>query len=272
MKVQYERLTFFDAYSIAEDIRLFLEENPEKENLEVYFDIDRAFFVRRFAFPHRWTALHEFIENFFTVNHVWGFESYRSDALELVILEYETILKGYDISYQVAEIANPDSGQLIHTFPEEEKKIMIEHLRPLLPIKQIVNETFQLLFGDRGFLLHFNQVVAKFVANLKKTDYPTILAKDGIFRRKKLPVWAKRGIFYRDRGRCIHCRKDLTGTMVTGEEAHYDHIVPLAVGGTNDPTNFQLLCGVCNLKKATHLFTSDFYPVYWNLDEKDYDY
>jgi 5-methylcytosine-specific restriction endonuclease McrA len=60
----------------------------------------------------------------------------------------------------------------------------------------------------------------------------------------------------------------LTGTIVTGEELHYDHIVPLAEGGTNDPTNFQLLCGQCNLKKGKRpLGTSNLYPVYWEVDE-----
>jgi 5-methylcytosine-specific restriction endonuclease McrA len=33
-------------------------------------------------------------------------------------------------------------------------------------------------------------------------------------------------------------------------EDNYDHIVPLAAGGLNHCTNIQLLCGVCNAKKA----------------------
>ena len=100
---------------------------------------------------------------------------------------------------------------------------------------------------------------------MRKDGYTHPLARDGIIRRTKLPTWMKRGVFYRDRGRCINCGKDLTGAIVTGEEVHYDHIIPLAEGGTNDPTNFQLLCRGCNLGKARGIMTSDRYPVYWRL-------
>jgi hypothetical protein len=33
-------------------------------------------------------------------------------------------------------------------------------------------------------------------------------------------------------------------------EYHVDHARPLSRGGTNDPTNLQLLCGECNLRKG----------------------
>jgi hypothetical protein len=32
-----------------------------------------------------------------------------------------------------------------------------------------------------------------------------------------------------------------------------DHVVPIAWGGTNDPANFQFLCGSCNSAKAGQL-------------------
>ena len=34
------------------------------------------------------------------------------------------------------------------------------------------------------------------------------------------------------------------------EDAHIDHIRPLAFGGTNDPDNLQILCPNCNFQKA----------------------
>lgn len=44
---------------------------------------------------------------------------------------------------------------------------------------------------------------------------------------------------------CVACRA--TTNLVN------DHIIPLCWGGTNDPCNFQLLCGTCNTRKGSML-------------------
>lgn len=58
-----------------------------------------------------------------------------------------------------------------------------------------------------------------------------------------------RGIYRRlmslQRGLCAVCRADL---KQTGK--HLDHIMPLALGGTNTDDNAQLLCPTCNLTKS----------------------
>lgn len=46
-------------------------------------------------------------------------------------------------------------------------------------------------------------------------------------------------------GVCLNCK----GTPVTR-----DHIVPIARGGLNHPTNLQPLCQRCNLRKADSIF------------------
>lgn len=46
------------------------------------------------------------------------------------------------------------------------------------------------------------------------------------------------------RGKCASCFANVI------EKHHLDHIVPLAKGGTNDRSNFQLLCPTCNFKKS----------------------
>lgn len=45
------------------------------------------------------------------------------------------------------------------------------------------------------------------------------------------------------RGKCACCRQPL------GTDYHLDHIMPLALGGTNTDDNIQLLCKKCNLQK-----------------------
>ena len=46
---------------------------------------------------------------------------------------------------------------------------------------------------------------------------------------------------------CVYCKVSVK------EKYHVDHIVPLAKGGKHEPSNIQILCPSCNLKKSTKL-------------------
>lgn len=50
-------------------------------------------------------------------------------------------------------------------------------------------------------------------------------------------------IFALQKGKCACCATAL------GRRFHRDHIMPLALGGTNDPLNIQILCPPCNHRK-----------------------
>jgi 5-methylcytosine-specific restriction endonuclease McrA len=63
-------------------------------------------------------------------------------------------------------------------------------------------------------------------------------------------VWVRDAVFFRDHGRCVLCQVDLSGLLATDRSDHFDHMVPLEKWGINDPCNIQLLCEVCNLRKA----------------------
>ncbi len=45
------------------------------------------------------------------------------------------------------------------------------------------------------------------------------------------------------KGKCAECSKKL-------KQTHVDHIIPLVLGGRNDPSNLQLLCPTCNMQKG----------------------
>lgn len=53
------------------------------------------------------------------------------------------------------------------------------------------------------------------------------------------------GKYHAQGGMCAGCRK-----KVKYGEFHVDHIVPLALGGTNWPSNIQILCPSCNMSKG----------------------
>lgn len=212
--------------------------------------------------PKKWSLLHAALLLY--INTIFDdFKLHRRDMLYLVATEYEAVLLYNDVLFTK-----------LSPYPEEmdtEYEIVmlpyIEYLRKQIPVTAIVQSTFQLLFGDRNFLFHFNKVAALSIKNLKQKDHPDICSKDGILKRVGIPDWLKKGVFYRDKGRCALCTKDLTGVIATAESLHYDHIYPLAEGGSNDPTNFQLLCEICNLEKRAKIMTpSDIYPVYWKID------
>ncbi|MBV4522630.1 HNH endonuclease [Pseudomonas sp. SWRI74] len=70
-------------------------------------------------------------------------------------------------------------------------------------------------------------------------------------KRVTIPKWVRRAVFYRDRGRCVLCDKDLFGQINLENHKNYDHIVPLAKHGLNDTSNIQLLCKECNQMRST---------------------
>ena len=114
----------------------------------------------------------------------------------------------------------------------------------------VLPAVFYMLFSDKTFLAHFQLRVAEQVRELKRSEHRAILDRDGVLKRRDAPAWLVRGIFYRDRGLCQNCFKNISGLDDPIAVRHLDHIVPLALSGSNDPTNFKLLCGRCNVVKG----------------------
>lgn len=70
-------------------------------------------------------------------------------------------------------------------------------------------------------------------------------AGSGAQLRQSIPSDVKVFVWNRDGGRCTNC-----GSQVRLE---YDHIIPLAKGGSNTARNIQLLCELCNRSKGVSL-------------------
>lgn len=119
---------------------------------------------------------------------------------------------------------------------------------------QLSNEMFYVLFQNREFLYKFNNYLATYNHNRPE--------------RISIPKWVQRAVFFRDRGCCVFCGKDLSGTVhiTENKEIHYDHIVPLCDNGLNDVSNLQLACQECNLRKSGKGMTSNQYQQWYDMD------
>jgi hypothetical protein len=142
-------------------------------------------------------------------------------------------------------------------------------------LSQIAEEMFFVLFANRNFLRTFNEHMAHRIRHLddpcgssahllddRNSDQVKLV-------RKNPPEWAKRAVFFRDRGYCCTCGRNLENSYSPINNAEYDHIIPLAVGGMNDVTNLQLLCKSCNNSKHAHIADcSDIYERWYPIDQR----
>lgn len=74
---------------------------------------------------------------------------------------------------------------------------------------------------------------------VQSSDESNATPRQGLSRDAKMRVWE------RDGGRCKNCGSDRL--------LQFDHIIPLAMGGSNSERNFQLLCDQCNQQKGGSL-------------------
>ena len=63
--------------------------------------------------------------------------------------------------------------------------------------------------------------------------------------RQPIPSAVRREVWRRDQGKCARCG--------SREKLEYDHIVPVASGGSNTARNLELLCESCNRSKSASI-------------------
>jgi hypothetical protein len=121
-------------------------------------------------------------------------------------------------------------------------------------LDKIANEIFYIMFNNRQALLQFNYIVAEHmpveINKIEEVSVRKLFTNKGYLKRVRVPDWCKHAVYFRDRGKCCFCSKDLSGVLNIHNGKQYDHIVPLAQGGLNDVSNIQLLCAGCNKKKS----------------------
>jgi len=114
--------------------------------------------------------------------------------------------------------------------------------------EKMADEVFHILFSNRNFLLQFNELLHN--TTIDASIPIERLTKKGTIKRINIPIWVKKAVFHRDKGRCVYCNTDLTNIYNTLINSNYDHMVPLDLMGVNDPCNIQLTCERCNKRKS----------------------
>ena len=132
----------------------------------------------------------------------------------------------------------------------------------------VIHSAFQVVFLDRKFLHDFHIGLSEFIEfNMIdiQSKYPDFVTSKGRIKRSYFPKWLTNAVFYRDKGTCTICRCDLSNLIRSQNTVHIDHIVPLDVFGSNDASNFQLLCETCNTSKGARATTTSSINVpFWN--------
>lgn len=272
MKPALLEARYYETYYVANVINNVLADPmPYVRNLdEFYGDL---LYVRFLEPYQKFSAFHQFIE--------FIIESLIYEALDSVDLDRQ---KGEEKRFEVVPSMKgefkelPINGALRHymiehksfiqwlndcgkTFEEADEDDAYEYYSFLQEagayaslVEKIVEEVFFIMFLNRHALMRFNELVAGVIsdigiAEVDRENYKWF-ARDGVLLRQTIPQWAKKAVFYRDRGRCVLCNRDLSSLVSLQNEENFDHMVPLVRGGINDVTNLQLLCAECNRKKS----------------------
>jgi hypothetical protein len=284
-------IRFYDTYYFANVVKNVLgDQFSYIRHLNDFYGDGRQFFFAK-PFP-RFSALHAFLEfiiddlvcetSEIDIDHLRN--SAKSQSTSFLAQEAQGLLLPLNRAFQHYEITHTsfeeflrdtevaldeaDSDDVYNYYLELRLQGAVENL-----VSRAVDEVFYILFSNRQLLLNFNEMMTRQIACTELDEVPEeqlpYFVRSGVLRRVSIPQWVKDAVFFRDRGRCVFCRSDLSGLITIGSDKNFDHVVPLAQGGLNDVTNVQLLCDGCNSRKsAGEAITSDFYQAWYDLQAK----
>jgi len=216
-----------------------------------FFEPDEQFISKALT-PNQVTLLHDFISDTILEESYYLLRKMGEEAYP----EIQKVLSDYGIPYDDENMYDEE---------KDEYKLYLYDLFKISVLSNIVDEVFSLLFQDRHFLSEFNTHIAETTKKMTVKEFGDVLKRDAVITRCTYwPSWLIQGLYHRDKGHCAICQNDISAYYATGKTPAVDHIVPLNLGGVNDPTNLQLLCQSCNSKKGGHTITTSGYTSsYW---------
>lgn len=266
------KMNYFETYYYSNIIKNVLSDTvPYLRNLHNWYE-DREVELFLQPFP-RWSILHEF--SYFIIESLM-YERFQEteDNISSQKIWIDLALKYHGIEAPGFNNWLKESNINFSAITAETVYEYHTDLRLTGEIDMLLNrltqEVFYVLFGNRSLLAELNMYVAGIVSGISKDDLgedeQSWLRSDGVPARVNIPEWARKAVFFRDRGMCACCNKDLSGLISINQTEHYDHIIPLAEGGINDVTNLQVLCASCNLKKGSRIIqTSSQYQSWYSI-------
>ena len=228
-------------YDLADSILNAIKGNYDEVYLEDFLSPDEKAFWQRRRTPFKLTLLHELLTNWESMRWEDSFDGHDRESADRQIREYLSMCR----------LPVPEKyGRALKAFEEGSRTPLCELLKDAY--KVAAASAFHLLFSDREFLGMFGHLIVRSATSdlARRSEY---FSDSRVSRPSSIPKWLGRAIYFRDQGRCQCCGKDVSGLLHLDNKIHYDHVLPLARGGTNDPTNFQLLCDACNLTKSARV-------------------
>lgn len=223
----YEEDNFFDLY--------FCEEKNLEENI-----------ITQMLAPQKESLLYSFAV--YVVEFDYDYYLKKSVGLG----DWKSIIEMFD-SYKVSV---PDFDSYLIEEDNDYFSEYIYDLRGEYVYKlacAVAKEVLEILFLDKILLSNFHLRIAKYLEGLDIKKYTRLFNNKGkVYRTRRWPKWLEYAVYFREHGRCAICGEDLSRLFFKDAQPNIDHIVPLALGGTNDTTNLQLLCKTCNLNKLDH--------------------
>ena len=241
----------------------------------------------------KYSAFHRFIEFVVREVHAEQLEAFNLQANQRIFqnfcdippaladlqpskLPIEFAFDHYGIEYQSFAEHLEDCGSSFLAADDDDLYHFMQDTWLTEPYERLLNHTvkevFHVLFQNRSLLRSYNEYVASIIRHAAHDEieapFSNLFTEKGTLKRVRPPKWAQRAVFFRDRGRCLLCDKDLSGLLNIGNVENYDHIVALAQNGLNDVSNLQLLCVDCNqrLKSGGVSMTSEVYQSWYSYD------
>ncbi len=221
---------------------------------EPFWNYNEEAFIKSSSNFSKFTLLHLYIItrafNYHSRDFGKNGDCFDEEKVKEWVFRFET----YGIQIKPCDISD---GEEPYNWLEENSEEFLELFSAM------ADEAFHILFYNRNFLLEFNKLVTN---TIREIEYPSeLLTKKGRLKRMRIPEWLRTAVFHRDKGRCVYCNIDLTNIVNTINQKNFDHMVPLDIFGSNDPSNMQLTCESCNKSKSNKGSSTSFiYSPWWN--------
>lgn len=235
------------ANELLVDLDRFIRKAPWDENERLHFEeIPLREYALNSNVNSEWSALHRVLYDLAYVGYfLYSYDDVDGYAEPEEFVQYAQELF-LAMGIQPPEVFLSGTPEMAVEQRHEHSNLITEGL------KKIVHSAFALAWTQKSILYSFNLRLAKVISQLKKEDYPALEADGRMKRASYYPAWLLKAVMHRERGICHYCGCVVNPIFTPDVEAHMDHMVPLASGGTNDPTNFVLSCAACNLKKGAN--------------------